>query len=199
MAGGWWQLAGGWVVSQPAGGQRVRRAACRLVARPDWSAGGWAGGSEGGPVGQPRWALVAGAWQEAWQAFGGWRALGGDGSAGDSAAIWRAVGRLAVGGRRSCEAAAQSVRSATAVGGSGHGRGPRGGTPASPLACSASSASSLASAMTCCHVFVGSLGRVCGIAARLEIEGRGSAREGGEILHFIASISQRPINAVEGG
>ena len=63
---------------------------------------------------------------------------------------------------------------------------PRGATPASPLACSASSASSLASAMTCCHVFVGSLGRVCGIAARLEIEGRGSPREGGEILHFIA-------------
>ena len=98
VAGGWWQLAGGWVVSQPAGGQRVRRAACRLVARPDWSAGGWAGGSEGGPV-SSSWALrggrlaggtagnrrVAGSAATARRAIrrrfggrlGGWRAAGG--------------------------------------------------------------------------------------------------------------------------
>ena len=40
----------------------------------------------------------AGARRKEWQAFGGWRALGGDGSAVNSAATRRAVGRWRLAG-----------------------------------------------------------------------------------------------------
>ena len=126
VAGMW--LAGGSAGSQRAGGlaggQRARRAVCWWVARRDWSAGSWAGGSEGGQVGQPRWALrrLAGGMADVRRVAGAWRRRLGGRSGGDWAGSWAVGGRRAAG---CCEAAAQLVRLATAGGGSWQGRGRR--------------------------------------------------------------------------
>ena len=100
VAGGWWQLAGGWCLSRRAGSGRGGRLADGWLGQIGRRAVGRAVRRAGRSAAAGR--FVAGAWREERQAIGGWRArrrrLGGR-FGGDSAGGWAVGGwRLAGGG-----------------------------------------------------------------------------------------------------